>query len=44
MLSMHYLLYYWPTIQGRGEYVRLALEAAGCGYTDVARHGNGTSR
>ena len=40
---MHYQLYYWPTIQGRGEYVRLALEEAGAGYTDVARHGNGTS-
>ena len=39
---MHYQLYYWPTIQGRGEYVRLALEEAGAGYTDVARHGNGT--
>jgi glutathione S-transferase len=38
---MHYQLYYWPTIQGRGEYVRLALEEAGCGYTDVARNGNG---
>jgi glutathione S-transferase len=38
---MHYQLYYWPTSQGRGEYVRLALEEAGCGYTDVARHGNG---
>ena len=38
---MHYQLYYWPTIQGRGEYVRLALEEAGCGYTDVARHGHG---
>ena len=22
-------LYYWPTIQGRGEFVRLALEEAG---------------
>lgn len=40
---MHYQLYYWPTIQGRGEYVRLALEEAGCGYTDVARHGSGMS-
>ncbi|SDJ78144.1 MULTISPECIES: glutathione S-transferase [Bradyrhizobium] len=39
---MHYQLYYWPTIQGRGEYVRLTLEEAGCGYTDVARSGNGT--
>ena len=40
---MHYQLYYWPTIQGRGEYVRLALEEAGAGYTDVARSGNGTA-
>ena len=38
---MHYQLYYWPTIQGRGEYVRLALEEAGAGYTDVARQDNG---
>ncbi len=38
---MRYELYYWPTIQGRGEYVRLALEEAGAGYTDVARRGNG---
>jgi glutathione S-transferase len=34
---MHYQLYYWPMIQGRGEYVRLALEDAGAAYTDVAR-------
>ncbi len=34
---MHYELYYWPTIQGRGEYVRLALEEAGAAYRDVAR-------
>ena len=34
---MHYELYYWPSIQGRGEYVRLALEEAAAGYTDVAR-------
>jgi glutathione S-transferase len=34
---MHYELYYWPTIQGRGEYVRLALEEAGASYRDVAR-------
>jgi len=34
---MRYQLYYWPTIQGRGEYVRLALEHAGAGYDDVAR-------
>lgn len=32
-----YLLYYWPTIQGRGEFVRLALEEAGVAYQDVAR-------
>ena|SRR5579871_518264 len=34
---MRYELYYWPSIQGRGEYVRLALEEAGAGYVDVAR-------
>jgi glutathione S-transferase len=33
---MAYELYYWPTIQGRGEFVRLALEEAGADYTDVA--------
>jgi glutathione S-transferase len=30
-------LYYWPGIQGRGEFVRLALEDAGAPYQDVAR-------
>src|SRR6266404_5437500 len=30
-------LYYWPTIQGRGEFVRLLLEDAGADYVDVAR-------
>ena len=34
---MTYELYYWPTIQGRGEFVRLALEEAGARYIDVAR-------
>lgn len=34
---MRYELYYWPSIQGRGEYVRLALEEAGADYADVAR-------
>jgi glutathione S-transferase len=34
---MKYELYYWPSIQGRGEYVRLALEEAGADYADVAR-------
>ena len=42
---MRYELYYWPTIQGRGEFVRLALEEAGANYIDVARgskqHGAG---
>ncbi len=32
-----YKLYYWPTIQGRGEFVRLALEEADVPYIDVAR-------
>src|SRR5579872_4117551 len=34
---MAYELYYWPSIQGRGEFVRLALEEAGAQYVDVAR-------
>ena len=34
---MPYELHYWPSIQGRGEFVRLALEAAGVPYVDVAR-------
>jgi glutathione S-transferase len=38
---MRYELYYWPTIQGRGEYVRLALEEAGAAYRDVAREAGG---
>ena len=33
---MTYELYYWPGIQGRGEYVRLALEEAGARYVDIA--------
>ena len=32
-----YQLYYWPQIQGRGEFVRLAFEEAGVEYDDVAR-------
>jgi glutathione S-transferase len=39
---MRYELYYWPTIQGRGEYVRLALEEAGASYVDVARQAGKT--
>ncbi|HET7395112.1 MAG TPA: glutathione S-transferase [Gammaproteobacteria bacterium] len=38
---MTYELYYWPGIQGRGEFVRLALEAAGAGYADIAKHPDG---
>jgi glutathione S-transferase len=34
---MRYELYYWPTIQGRGEFVRLALEEGAADYVDVAR-------
>jgi glutathione S-transferase len=43
---MRYELFYWPAIQGRGEFVRLALEEAGANYVDVARergHGMGVS-
>ena len=36
-MSDGYELFYWPTIQGRGEFVRLALEDAGAPYVDVAR-------
>ena len=36
---MRYQLYYWPSIQGRGEFVRLVLEEAGADYVDVARRG-----
>ncbi len=32
-----YRLYYWPQIQGRGEFIRLAFEEAGVAYDDVAR-------
>jgi len=41
---MAYELYYWPGIQGRGEFVRLALEDAGARYTDVAREKGGMNR
>ncbi len=34
---MKYQLYYWPHIQGRGEFVRLALEEGAADYVDVAR-------
>lgn len=38
---MSYALYYWPQIQGRGEFIRLALEDAGADYVDVARRPGG---
>ncbi len=38
---MRYRLYYWPEIQGRGEFIRLALEYAGADYVDVLRSRNG---
>jgi len=41
---MRYQLYYWPDIQGRGEFVRLALEDAGAAYDDVARKPGGMDR
>lgn len=41
---MVYELFYWPTIQGRGEFVRLALEQAGAPYVDVARAKGGMAR
>ncbi|MGE5535468.1 MAG: glutathione S-transferase [Acidobacteriota bacterium] len=41
---MRYQLYYWPQIQGRGEFIRLALEDAGAPYTDVARGKGGTDK
>lgn len=40
---MRYELYYWPEIQGRGEFVRLALEEGGADYVDVARRSGGMS-
>ncbi len=36
-MTQRYELYYWPGIQGRGEFVRLALEHAGLKYADIAR-------
>ncbi|MFO0760736.1 MAG: glutathione S-transferase family protein [Byssovorax sp.] len=37
MNDTRYELFYWPSIQGRGEFIRLALEEAGADYVDVAR-------
>ena len=41
MTADTYELYYWPEIQGRGEFIRLALEQAGVPYVDVARRPKG---
>jgi glutathione S-transferase len=41
---MRYQLFYWPEIQGRGEFVRLALEDARASYDDVARKPGGMGR
>ncbi len=41
---MRYELYYWPQIQGRGEFVRLALEEAAAPYIDIAREQGGEDR
>ncbi len=41
---MRYELYYWPSIQGRGEFIRLALEEAGAQYADVARGRGGLAK
>jgi glutathione S-transferase len=38
---MKYELYYWPSIPGRGEFIRLALEDAAADYVDVARRPKG---
>jgi glutathione S-transferase len=40
-MAARYELFYWPGIQGRGEFVRLALEEAGADYRDVAREPGG---
>jgi glutathione S-transferase len=42
--DLRYQLYYWSSIQGRGEFVRLALEEAGVPYEDVARADDGDAR
>src|SRR5258706_16177862 len=42
--AMRYELYYWPSIQGRGEFVRLALAEAGADYVDVARQKGGIAK
>lgn len=41
---MRYALYYWSSIPGRGEFVRLALEEAGADYDDITRADGGDQR
>ncbi|MEO6776884.1 MAG: glutathione S-transferase [Kofleriaceae bacterium] len=41
---MKYELFYWPGLQGRGEFARLVLEDAGAAYVDVARTAGGIKR
>lgn len=41
---MRYELYYWPGLQGRGEFVRLVLEDRGAEYVDVAREPGGMKK
>lgn len=43
MKKSPYRLYYWPSIQGRGEFIRLPLEEAGAAYDDVARGPKGVA-
>ena len=42
-MPAEYELYYWPTIQGRGEFVRLALEEAAADWSDVVREAGDVS-
>lgn len=42
--KLEYELYYWPNIQGRGEFIRLAFEEAGVKYRDVARERGGMKK
>ncbi|KAL8798176.1 MAG: hypothetical protein Q9182_006888 [Xanthomendoza sp. 2 TL-2023] len=40
--SEPYLLHYWPTIPGRGEFIRLCFEATSTPYTDVTNSDRNT--
>lgn len=44
MTTHRYELYYWPEIQGRGEFIRLVLEDVGAAYLDVGREPDGEKR